>query len=186
MHRYFSLLLLVVFASAGALLTNGDFEQDLGVGWQQLSSGSNVTINRGTAYDPDPDYEVFLEKGTGSGYAKLMQIVSIPTTDLEFAIDAKLYSYDNNEDTLCWAGAAVIVAYLDESGSLLGCTQICSHTEPCPWENSSTMHLMEIQDTMWHDFAFNIDYELDYLPGITPSEIAKIAVVLFDTTDHTC
>jgi hypothetical protein len=48
------------------------------------------------------------------------------------------------------------------------------------------MHLIEVQDTMWHDFAFNIDYELDNLSGITASEIAKIGIALFDTTDHTC
>lgn len=186
MHRYFSLLLLVAFCSAGALLTNGDFEQDIGVGWQQSSGGAAVIINRGTTYDPDPDHEIFLEKGTGSGYAKVLQQVSIPTVDLAFSIDAKFYSYDNNEDTLCWAGAAVMVAYYDETDTFLGCTRICSHTEPCPWENSSTEHVIEIQDTVWHDFSFDVADEFDYLPGITPSEVAKIAVVLFDTTDHTC
>ncbi len=186
MHKYLALFLIIGISNAGVLLTNGDFEQELTVGWFQVSAGGDVLINRATYYDSDPDYEAYVHKGTGSGYARLSQVVDIPTTDLEFSINAKLYAHDNNEDTLCWAGAAVIIAYLDESNSFLGCTQICTYTEPCPWENTTTVHLIDVSDTLWHNYAFNINDELSELPGINPLDIAKVAIALFDTTDHTC
>jgi MOSC domain-containing protein YiiM len=54
------LLVLSVIICSGLfgenLLTNGAFEQPLSVGWLQATSGSNVTINRATTYDPDPDF----------------------------------------------------------------------------------------------------------------------------------
>jgi hypothetical protein len=66
------LLVLTVIICSGLfaenLLTNGAFEQPLGTGWLQATSGVNVTINRATTYDPDPDYEAYVYKGSGSGY----------------------------------------------------------------------------------------------------------------------
>ncbi|OPX17930.1 hypothetical protein BXT86_03835, partial [candidate division WOR-3 bacterium 4484_100] len=113
-------LIPVGFLLAENLITNGDFEAPLNTGWVQDSYGSYITINRATNYDPDPDYEVYAEKGPGSGYINLYQSVDIPSTDLDFSVNAKLYAYDNNADTLCWAGSAVIIRYLNDLGARLG------------------------------------------------------------------
>lgn len=186
MNRFIALLCLASLGSAGVLLTNGDFEAPLTTGWQQLTSGSSITIDRQTTYDPDPDYEVQVYKGAGSGYARFLQEVNIPTTDLEFSIAAKMYAYDNNADTLCWAGSAVIVSYKNAAGTVLGETRICRFTTPCPWANSSTMHLILVGDSLWHTYSFNINDELTNLPGIDPSNVARIELALYDTTAHTC
>jgi hypothetical protein len=89
MHKYLVLFLIIGISNAGVLLTNGDFEEPLATGWFQGSSGSGfMTIVRETYYDPDPDYEVFVHKGDETGSIKLFQTVVIPTTDLEFSVNA--------------------------------------------------------------------------------------------------
>jgi hypothetical protein len=182
MKYIITILLGAAIAHAGVLLTNGDMELDLGTGWSQASSGASVTINRATTYDPDPDYEAQVYKGSGSGYARLFQIVNIPTTDLEFSVSAKIYAYDNH--STAWCGAGVIISYLNENGSLLGDTRICMLSTQCPWSNSPTRHIIQTTDSMWHNYAFNIDNELADLSGVNPSLVKKIGVALFDSTYH--
>jgi hypothetical protein len=177
MNRYFMLLLLVTFGSASVLITNGDFEDELSTGWSQLMSGTGVmAITRNTTYDPDPDYEVMAHKGDGTGCTELYQITHIPTTDLEFSVNAKLYVFGTSSE--CWSGAALSISYLDASDSLLGWSRICARTVACPWVNNNSCHVIQAADTSWHNYAFNIDDELTNLPGINGADIAKIQVSL--------
>jgi hypothetical protein len=187
MQKYISLLFVVAFGSASVLLTNGNFEQDLSIGWVTAQSGYGITINRGTTYEPDADYEVYaLVDSSGGGCAKVYQTVDIPTTDLSFSIKAKMHAYDNNADALCWAGAAIVISYLDGTGNVLGDTRIYRMTDPCPWANSSTRHLISAVDTLWHTYSFNVNSELANLPGVNPASVKKVSVCVFDTTAHTC
>ena len=186
MHKFMILLSIAGLLFAGDFITNGDFELPLTIGWQQGSSGSSIIIDRATNYDPDGDYEVQVYKGAGSGYARLFQAVDIPITDCDFSANLKIYAYDNNADTLCWAAAAMFVEYYNASGSLLGTTRICMKTTPCPWTNSSTCHLIIVPDSLWHSYSFNIEDELTNLSGVNPVNVAKIGVALYDTTAHTC
>ena len=181
MYRYLALLFIVSICGASVLLENGDFEQDLATGWLQATSGSNTTINRATNYDPDPDYEAYVYKGSGSGYARLYQVVDIPTTDLEFSINAKFYAYDNNAGA--WAAGAVVISYMNESGSTLGETRIYTYSPGCTWTNSPTLHLITATDTNWNNYSFNIADELVNLPGVNPSEVDKIGVALYSYAD---
>lgn len=187
MSKYLVLSIMITsIAFAGNLLVNPDFELDLATGWIATTNGANDTINRATGYDPDPDYEAFIFKGYGSGYAKLAQPVTVPSTDLDFSVRAKIYAYDNNADTLCWAAAGVIISYMDDLDMILGDTRICMRTTPCDWQNSSTCHLITVSDSFWHDYSFNIDDELLNLPGIDPGDVKKISIAFYDTTAHTC
>jgi hypothetical protein len=177
MHRYFLLLLLVAFGSASVLIVNGDFEEPLSDGWSEIMSGAGVMeITRGTGYDPDPDYEVYSHKGDGTGSSILYQITPIPTTDLEFSVNAKFYVFGTSSQ--CWSGAAVSISYLDASDSLLGWSRICARTIACPWVNNNSCHVIQAADTFWHNYAFNIEDELAYLPSISATDIAKIQVSL--------
>lgn len=186
MQKILLLLTMCSIAFAGNIIINGTYEQDLNVGWLQNVYGG--TITRATNYDPDPDYEVQAYKSAGSGYAKLYQTVifDFPVSDLSFAIDAKLWAYDNNADTLCWAAAAVIVSYMNSSGTRLGDTRICMKTTPCPWVSTSTRHIISVFDSLWHQYSFNIATELGNLPGIDPGSVRRIEIALYDTTAHTC
>jgi hypothetical protein len=129
---------------------------------------------------------LYVSRDFGSGFCKAWQTVDIPTIDLSFSVKAKLWAYDNDADTLCWAAAAVRVFYLDQDGFVMGETRICTKTEPCPWVNSSTLHLIEVTDNLWHDYSFSVTSELANLPGVTPSAVKKIQVAAYDTTAHTC
>jgi hypothetical protein len=130
-------------------------------------------------YHPDADYEVRVEKGDGSGFAKLFQTVNIPTTDLDFSCSAKMWAYDNH--ATAWCGAAVWISYLNASNTLLGETMICMRSTQNPWNNTSTRHVIPVTDSLWHSYSFNINNELTNLPGVNPSQIAKIQVALYDT-----
>jgi hypothetical protein len=185
MHRYFSLFMLVALGSASVLLTNGDFEQDLSIGWTSMISGqlSTDTIDRATNYDPDPDYEVRVKK-YDAAYAKVSQTVDIPTTDLQFAVDCKLYAHEYDPLDVYWATAAVVLYYLDAGDNLLGQTRICFNSPHTPYTNSNVFHMIEVpSSTEWYDYSFNVNDELDNLSGIDAADIAKIEVALYDTTD---
>lgn len=182
-----SLAILVISLSySQGLITNGDFEQTLDIGWQRDSNGVNITINRATIYDPDPDYEAQVYKGAGTGFAELSQMVDIPSTDLLFTCNAKIYAFDNDADTLTWAAAALIISYLDDGGATLGETRICNFSTPCPWLSTPTCHLIIAIDSFWHNYGFNIDDELANVPGVNPADVQKISIALYDTTLHTC
>lgn len=180
MRTLFAIVLLLLFVSihiqAGELITNGDFEQPLTEGWDEIRVGSNITINRGTGYDPDPDYEANVYKGTGSGFAKLYQIVDIPAIHLDFTVNAELYAYDNSSSA--WAGAAVMLSYMDEDENVLGITYICYRSPGCPWTNTSTTHVIPASNSSWNNYSFNIEDELTNLSGVDPLQVKKIEVSL--------
>jgi len=182
MNKLLLITIILALSNAGVLLTNGDFERELTMGWQQTHSSANYLIDRNTIYDPDPNYEVQVYQGTGAGYTMLYQTVEIPTTDLEFSVNAKLYAYDNHVSA--WTGAAVVISYLDGSGALLGDTRICARSTQCPWTDTPTCHIIEAIDSLWHNYHFGINSELVNLPGVEPSNIKKIRVALFDSTYH--
>jgi len=174
-------LIMWGFVFAVPFLTNGDFEEPFTftTGWLYNGTYVDYCVNRGVNYDPDPDYEVYIHTHGGFfRYLKLYQTVDIPTTDLEFSVNAKLYAV-----TYChpwsWAGAAVVVSYLDESNSVLGETMICYSIGPCPWTNTDTSHIIEVTDSLWYSYAFNIEDELANLSGVNQSEIARIQVALY-------
>ncbi len=166
---------------AGALLTNGDFEQELNIGWHMSPIGANDSIIRNTNYDPDPDYEVNVHKGTGTGWVRLSQTVYVPSTDLKFACNANFYAYAASPDH--WAASAIIIYYLNEVDSIMGQTRICRFTNGCPWQNSPTLHLIPAPENSWDNYAGNIDSELINLTGVDPLAIRKIEIALFDTTE---
>ncbi len=185
MQRYLALLLIVGISSAAVLITNGDFEQELDIGWMQTIQGelSLDTIDRATDYDPDPDYEVRVRK-YDAAYAKVSQTVNIATTDLEFSVYTKLYAHEYTPAENYWATASVALSYLDNNNTVLGETRICYNSPHCPYTNSDVFHMIEVVDpNNWYDYSFNINDELTNLGGVNPSDIAKIEVALYDTTD---
>lgn len=178
-----------VIISSQGLITNGTFEQDLTIGWTAYMADSLYgydTLLRGTDYEPDPDYEVMSASHFGY-FVKLYQTVDIPSVNsVSFSVNAKLIGEDNNADALCWGAAAVVISYLNASGTVLGQTRICQFSDPCPWQNTSTLHLITVADTLWHTYYFALSTELINLPGVSPSQVAKVQVALYDTTAHTC
>ncbi|HEX7321159.1 MAG TPA: hypothetical protein VF399_12495 [bacterium] len=170
---------------SAVLLTNGDFERSFGTGWQIHALWAADSVSRCTWYDPDPDYEALVYTSNG-GSPRLYQRVNIPVTALDFSAILKLSADDNNADTLCWAAAALVISYVNQSGNVLGQTRIGQWTTPCPWQNSPVLHLVSVADTLWNAYSFSIDNELAQLPGVDPAQVRSIEIALFDTTAHTC
>lgn len=189
-HLFLAMSAVMLVITPGAwsveLLTNGAFEQDLSVGWQTYAVGYLDTVTRGTGYEADPDYELCVYRDYGSGYCQAWQTVDVSTTDLAFSVKARLWAYDNNADNYCWAAAAIRIYYLNQSSAVIGETRIAYFTQPCPWVSTSTVHVINAADDLWHTYSFNLNTELANLPGVTPSAIKKIRVAAYDTTAHTC
>lgn len=180
------LLALFTVGISGRLMTNGDFEQSIGVGWT-TSIGSQTsydTIDRQTHFHPDPDYEARVKKYDAT-LAELSQIVTIPTIhDLQFSASAKLYAYEYNTSATYWAAAAICLKYLGASNNLLAETRITNKSMHCPWTSSNTLHLITVTDpNNWYNYSFNIISELQNFPTINPNVIKKIEVALIDTTN---
>ncbi len=185
MQRYFVLIAILSIGMAGMLLTNGDFEQPFTEGWLKTKSGFNTAFERATNYDPDPDYEVYVYKGSDHGYARLYQITNMgdmPVAEIDFSVQAKLYAYDNDPEA--FTGAAVELMYLDGAGGYLGNTKICARSTQCPWTNTSTQHIIPASGSGWYNYAFNINDEIGNLPGVNPADVKKIQVSLLDSTYH--
>ena len=172
-----TLLLCSVQLFAGEHVVNGEFEDPLSTGWDQKTQGSNFVITRGTGYDPDPDYEAYVKKGTGSGCAELYQIFEIFTTELDFSANLKFNVWDTGASD--WAGAALILTYLDANETPLGGTYIARQSSTPQWTNSSTKHVYSVPNTNWNYYAFNIDDEFAYLSGVNKDDVAKIKVSLY-------
>jgi hypothetical protein len=186
MNKYLIILLLFVSISlAGHLAVNGDFEESLNIGWSTAFGlqSSLDTIDRQTYYDADPDYEVRVKK-YDEKFAKLYQTIDIPTTDLEFSINAKLYALEYGTSASYWAAAAICLRYLDANGAQLGETRIAHKSTHCPWTNTNTIHLITVTDpNNWHAYNFNIATELTNLPLVNGNNIRKIQIALLDTTN---
>jgi len=182
-----ALLIAGSLSTGGAqeLVVNGDFELDISTGWSIDSLEGMTpyldTIDRDTSFNPDPGYEARVKK-YDSAHAKLYQIFDVATTNLAFGIKTKLYAAELNQATT-WAGAAIVLSYMNDSGTVLGETRICYKTIHSPWVDSPTMHLIVAPDSNWNVYSFNVNDELTNLPGVNPLEIAKVRVALFDTTD---
>lgn len=180
-----SLVFLLVAAGpapAENLLTNGEFEQALSVGWNQDVGGSGYkTIDRAIDFDPDPDFEARCSLYAGAGYARLSQVVDVPGTNLEldfrgsFAIGAG--------SSTCWPVASVCVTYRDAGGTYLGETRIYRHNEYCDWANSPTLHLIEVVNPDWQEYSLDVNDEITTnLPGVNPADVGKVEVSLYDYT----
>ncbi|MBN2362915.1 hypothetical protein JXL83_02160 [candidate division WOR-3 bacterium] len=170
---------LLIGSNSAHYMINGNFEQDLSLGWEQFINAWGAEIIRGTNFDPDPDFEVKVIKPTGGGHVILGQIAFVPTTDIVFSADIKLFA---SATSTSWSAAALVIGYIDAENSLLGETRICDRTSYCPWISTPTIHLMEATDSMWHYYTFNLSDELTNLSGINPDNVQKIRIELLDTS----
>lgn len=176
-------LLLSWPAIAVELVANGGFESELSPAWQQEFAGAATMVNRATGYDGDPDFEVLLEKGTGSGYSKLNQIIVIPSADVDFAVNAKM---EVSTTPGPWAAAGVALHYENQFGDALGKTIIVGKTTDCPWLDGDTLHMIPAPDEKWNNYGFNVADELANLPGVDMMAVHQIRISLFGQVGGDC
>ncbi len=162
------------------VLINGDFEQPLTVGWKQKNQNVSYSdeINRATNLDDDEDYELIVEK-LSSGQMKLYQIVEIANANLHFSVNAKMSAAEQNTEAEYWAAAVIGLLFLDKDNAVLGETKITAKSLHCPWTDTKNLHIISVDDySKWHNYSFNINDELDNLPGINPKDVKKIQIAI--------
>jgi hypothetical protein len=188
---WLSLALLCGMASARELLVNGNFEDPARTTWRWDTFGvANDTgdchLWQSYYYDPDLDREVCVHK-TLHQWAMLSQTVEIPSTNLNFSASAKFFAKTERPDTGYYACANVILSYMDVNDSLLGETRIYVHTGGCDWASTPVLHLIDAPDsTHWHNYAFNVNDELDNLTGVSRSDVTKIRVGVWTYVRNNC
>ncbi len=173
---------IVLGISAGQeLLTNGDFEQELSVGWSYADSGYGThQALRGTGYDPDPDYEAWVYQYDNPGWTRLSQTVNVPGVALTLSFWAK-FSQSGGTST-CWPAACFQVCYHDANDNLLGETRYFYSTY-ATWVPSPTLSLYRITNPDWNYYELNIADEITQnLPGVNPGDVAKVKVALWSYT----
>ncbi len=169
------ILTCVIPAQALELVVNGDFEEPLTTGWTSEGWGPGGSVYRSTGIDPDPDYEAQLRKTTGVGSYRLHQFVALPSLDVEFSCQARITV---SATSTAWAMGAITLTYTDAAGLDLGETLLLSRTYYCPWIECATRHLIPIEDTNWHTYAFNLATELANLPGVDPQSVKGVRIAL--------
>ncbi|MCX7995580.1 MAG: hypothetical protein N3A65_07410 [candidate division WOR-3 bacterium] len=163
---------------AGNFIFNGNFEDSLNF-WNCYAHGETYTIHTDKMYEiEDSDSEVYVGK-LDKMLTAVSQTCYIPGLELTFSFKAKLFakSYDTLHPHP--AIASLILSYLDIDENILGETRIFYYAESLYWQPSPNLHLIEISDTNWFCDTINILDELQNLPGINPSDISKLRIILY-------
>jgi len=177
----FVLALLAGSAGADELLTNGDFELPMDIGWADTIVGSTGLARfewSDTLGSPTGDHAVRVYK-TLASYAALFQKVDVPNTGATLRLDARLRI--GGGSSTCWPVAAIIVRYYNAGGTSLGNTRLYLHDQYATWARSDTQSLIEVNTPdVWQNYQLDIAQELaDHLPGINPADVAALQVDLF-------
>jgi hypothetical protein len=136
--------------SARELLQNGDFEQDLSIGWTEMVADwdGDHTIDRSVSHHPDPDHEAMIRKYL-YGYASLGQTVPVENPHLLLSADLRFQNQCQPNSEGKFSASALRIEYRDADGLALGETRIYHGTENCDWVDSPTLHLIAAQPSLW-------------------------------------
>lgn len=180
----FALALLLMAAApaqtqALQLVENGDFEQPFDAGWKQQLGGLG-SIDRGTTYEADPDYEAHVSKMETTGSNRLYQVIPIPSLDVRLSFRARMNVLAGSE---AWAAAMIGIAYLDAEGSILGETRVLARAGACPFTDRPDLHLIAAPgDDAWHETVVQLSDEMAWLPAVDPMQIRSVRLQIWATT----
>lgn len=166
------------------LIANGDFEQGFPPAWETEFVGSAASALRSPAFDGDPDFEAMAQKGTGNGYARLHQVVPIPSLDLDFSAHLKCEATASAGGP--WAVGALLLQYEDAFANVLGTTAIGQKSPLCPWADSGTFHWIPVADQGWHAYGFHVADELVNLYDVDPAAVCRIRIVATGVVGGDC
>ena len=167
------------------LLENGDFEEDLSLGWTQELGGANYEIDRGTEFRLDPDYEVYVKKYLQE-YVMLKQTVPVVGLNLHFCGEVRFAPSCAPNTYGYGAASAIRLLYQNSSGETLGETRIFNGTSDCDWTSAESLHLIEVHDDLWQEVHLLIQDEMEYLPAVNPAEVTQITVGLYCYNTDNC
>jgi len=166
-----------VFLAAGMsqdMVKNGGFEDSLKF-WTAANSGGTWSITRDTTYQADPDYEVQAYQSMAS-WTTLEQTVNLPGPLVRFSAWARLVP-STAGGAGYYAYGALVLKYMDSTGTALGSTMICRGVAYAP-QSTSTLHVITAASANWESYSFLLWDELTNLPDIDPFKVAKVSIRL--------
>ena len=174
------ILILTVFALAASgqeLVRNGDFENGF-THWEQdlINNQGSYEITRSTGYRPGPDYSARVYKYMRY-YARLQQIVELPSTDVRFSVDAKLLA-SKGPTSGYYANAAIILEYMNAGHSIIGHTAILKSVGNFNPGSFPNQRYQYITSNDWETYEFDLNDELARLTGINPAHVTAIRLAI--------
>lgn len=171
------------------LIINGNFTESWTEGWTR-KIGKNADGSNHIQIATDNGNNAVHLYHTGNSYVALVQIVPVSSERLRFSGNFKLDSRQDSSLALS-AIAMVELSYLDNEKKRLGGTRFInsrkyaftSNIMPVSSElvarDDPTLHYIFL-DSSFNNYTLDIDEEiLAHLPGVDPSEVKELAVVLY-------
>ncbi|MFO7675293.1 MAG: hypothetical protein R6X12_03115 [bacterium] len=182
-----ALLLGLSGVGLGNLLVNGDFEQELEVGWEQdvfNLAGSHRFERSDTLGQPTPGYAALVYKELAY-YASLRQVAEVPGAGLTLTFDSRMQLAGGS--STCWPTGAFVVSYLDESGRELGSTMFILRDQYNDWRESDTLVFHDIERPgEWASYELDIAREIaTSLPGVDAEAVRRVRVQLYSYVNGT-
>jgi hypothetical protein len=155
------------------ILHNGDFEQELNIGWQTSSddySGSSEI----TRDQIEKNHYAHLIKDL-CGYAELSQIINLVNLNQNISVRLNLNATSNRAGYT--ATAAFILSFLDKENKVLAETQIAYSTDQLT--NTPVPYSYPAKPSEWETHTLNLKDELDkHFSKIDVSKIKKLKITL--------
>ena len=178
------------------LVINGDFEQDLSVGWKKVIDwDQNNVANAGVNW-AKIEPELFDSKNVlhlyhkGISQISLIQEIPVSTTDLEFSISTKLFAAGYSGDGHNYNGTFFWLEFQDDTGRVLG--DIWWRAWSYGWHTSGLTNLIDspvrrvvVQeglnrgsvDIKWKTYTINLRDEFStYMVGVEKAKVKKIVI----------
>ncbi len=179
---FFLALLFFLFAGGMAkankpvineILINGDFEQDLAIGWQVSTkdiAGRSVIYR---AESGENHYAYLLKEWCG--YAQLQQIVKLKSLNQVLSFRLRLNARSNRKGY--FATAAFIISFLDDNNKSLAETKIAYSTTQL--SNTSTSHFYLSEPGEWKNYLIDLKKELNtHFPKIDIGKVKRLKIAL--------
>jgi hypothetical protein len=176
-------LLLAAATALGVpyeFVENGDFEDDLSVGWTERIMGSGGSLQRLVGQDEDPDYELYARMASGDGVTSAYQRFAVPSVDLVLSANLNCYAFGDNG---AWSVAGLMIGYRDQDFALLGETAVAALSRDCPWTDGPTFHCIPAGEA-WEFYEVDIAAELLNLPGVDPERVAFLEIAVLCQADN--
>jgi hypothetical protein len=162
------------------VLLNGDFEQELNIGWQTSSNdytgSSEITRNQ-----VEKNHYAHLIKDL-CGYAELSQIINLDNLNQDLSARLNLNATSNRAGYN--ATAAFILSFLDKENKVLAETQIAYSTDQLT--NTPVPYSYPAKPAEWKTYTLNLKDELDkHFSKVDVSKIKKLKITLSAYNDQT-
>lgn len=155
------------------VLLNGDFEEELSIGWQISSKdyAGSSEINRDKI---EKNHFAHLQKDWG-GYAELSQILKLDNLNQNLSFRLNLNATSNREGYS--ATSAFILGFLDKNNKITSEIRIAYSTSQLT--NSSILYNYPTKPAEWKVYTLNLKDELDkHFSKIDVSKIKKLKITL--------